>query len=142
MRPTNMIHNMSSLASYAGDQSLNHLSTDPREMRWWHSPLQPSSVDSAKWPGDLPSSLFSIAVKTLVQIRYDKYIYKNTLLQAEKQQKWSPVGLRVLATRTSCEQTATDPPLWLTGEWQGYAILQAKPFSDQLTQDVVWIGFH
>ena len=33
MRPTNMIHNMSSLASNAGDQSSNHLSTDPREMR-------------------------------------------------------------------------------------------------------------
>ena len=33
MRPTNMIHYMSSLASYAGDQTSNHLSTDPREMR-------------------------------------------------------------------------------------------------------------
>ena len=42
MRPTNMIHNLSSLASNAGDQSSNHLSTDPREMRWWHSPMQPS----------------------------------------------------------------------------------------------------
>ena len=73
-----MIHNMSSLASFAGDQSSNHLSTDPREMRWWHSPMQPSSVDSAKWPGDLPSSLFSIAVKTLTvqiwQIHIQKYI--------------------------------------------------------------------
>ena len=33
MRPTDMIHNMSSLASNTGDQSSNHLSTDPREMR-------------------------------------------------------------------------------------------------------------
>ena len=56
MRPTNMIHNMSSLASNAGDQSSNHLSTDIREMRWWHSPMQPSSVNSAKWPGDLPGT--------------------------------------------------------------------------------------
>ena len=31
MRPTNKIHNMSSLASNTGDQSSNHLSTDPEK---------------------------------------------------------------------------------------------------------------
>ena len=30
------------------------------------------------------------------------------------------------------------PPLWLTWEWQDYAILQANPFSNQLSQHHIW----
>ena len=48
------------------------------------------------------------------------------------------VGLRVLAPRTSRERTVPDPPLRLTWEWQDYALLQANPFSNQLTQHHIW----
>ena len=30
------------------------------------------------------------------------------------------------------------PPLWLTWEWQDYAVLQANPFSNQLSQHHIW----
>ena len=47
------------------------------------------------------------------------------------------VGLKVLAPRTSRKRTVPDPSL-LTWEWQDYAILQANPVSNQLSQHHIW----